>query len=143
MRTVSSVLAFLLAGGFVGASYTVEIPEDAIWVTTWDQLHEMAAKYQDTALEPKYGGNIIEIDGKIVLATDDKMTKEIDDLVEQLEKNDPEAEEEPKISRRRDLNVLEPRRRCSHPGCYFHSTCLTYTACHVCRLPPSRRGLCI
>ncbi|EKJ68730.1 hypothetical protein FPSE_11098 [Fusarium pseudograminearum CS3096] len=50
----------------------------------------MAAKYQDTALEPKYGGNVIEIDGKIVLATDDKMTEEIDDLVEQLEKNNPE-----------------------------------------------------
>ncbi|CAF3473601.1 unnamed protein product [Fusarium graminearum] len=115
MRTVSSVLAFLLAGGFVSASYTVEIPEDAIWVTSWDQLHEMAAKYQDTALEPKYGGNVIEVDGKIVLATDDKITKEIDDLVQQLEKNDPEAKEEPKISKRRDLNVLEPRRRCSHP----------------------------
>ncbi|KAF0645915.1 hypothetical protein FPSE5266_11098 [Fusarium pseudograminearum] len=86
MRTVSSVLAFLLAGSFVSASYTVEIPEDAIW----DQLHKMAAKYQDTALEPKYGGNVIEIDGKIVLATDDKMTEEIDDLVEQLEKNNPE-----------------------------------------------------
>ncbi|PTD05056.1 hypothetical protein FCULG_00000103 [Fusarium culmorum] len=121
MRTVSSVLLFLLAGSIVSAKYNVEIPGDAVWVTSWGQLHEMAAKYQDTALEPKYGGNVIEVNGKIILATDDKMTKEIDDLVEQLEKNDSEAKEEPKISRRRDVNVLEPRRR----------------------LPPSRRGLCI
>ncbi|GKU23144.1 unnamed protein product, partial [Fusarium langsethiae] len=71
----------------------------------------MAAEYQDTALEPKYGGNVIEVNGKIVRAKDGGMTKQIDDLVQELEKKEPESEEEPKISKRRDPNVLKPRHR--------------------------------
>ncbi|KAL3593240.1 hypothetical protein FPOAC2_07535 [Fusarium poae] len=143
MRTISTIIAIMVTGRFVTCDYTVEIPDDAVWVTDWDQLHEMAAKYQDTALEPKYGGNVIEVDGKIVVATDDGMTKQIDDLVQELVKNDAEVEEEPQISKRQDLNIIQRRRGCSHPGCFFHTTCLTYTGCHVCRLSPSKRGLCI
>ncbi|KAF9772560.1 hypothetical protein IL306_009716 [Fusarium sp. DS 682] len=93
---------------FVSAKYTVEIPKDAIWVTNWDQLHEMAAKYQDTALVQKYGGNAIEVNGKIILATDEEMTKQIDDLIKELEKNNPEVEADPKTSKRRDLDIPGP-----------------------------------
>ncbi|KAF4957015.1 hypothetical protein FGADI_3428 [Fusarium gaditjirri] len=92
MRTGSSFLTVLLTGSFVSAKYTVEIPENAIWVTNWDQLHEMGAKYPDTALFEKYGGNVIEVDGKIVVATDEKMTEEIDNFIKELEKNKPGGE---------------------------------------------------
>ncbi|UPL02868.1 hypothetical protein LCI18_013802 [Fusarium solani-melongenae] len=141
MKIESSLLTALLTGSLVSAKYTVEIPKDAIWVTNWDQLHEMAAKYPDTALVEKYGGNVIEVDGKIVLATDQEMNEQIDDLIEQLEKNNPEGETEPKTPNRRDLPGHN--RPCSHPGCFYSSTCLTYTNCHVCRRPTSRRGFCI
>lgn len=104
----------------------------------------MAAKYDHTALVPKYGGNVIEVDGKIILATDEGMTKQIDELIKQLEGNDPELKAEPKTSKRRDLNIPVPLwHQCSHSGCYFHSICLTYSNCHVCRRPTGRRGYCI
>ncbi|KAI5458362.1 hypothetical protein BGZ63DRAFT_393187 [Mariannaea sp. PMI_226] len=125
MRTGSSFLTVLLTGSFVSAKYTVEIPKDAIWVTNWDQLYEMAAKYPDTGVVLKYGGNVIEVDGKIILATDEEMTKRIDDLIEELEKNNPEVEAEPKTSKRREPDIPGPWRQCSHPGFFFHATCLT------------------
>lgn len=104
----------------------------------------MAAKYDHTALIPKYGGNVIEVDGKIILATDERMTKQIDELIKKLEGNDPELKAEPKTSKRRDLNIPVPLwHQCSHSGCYFHSICLTYSNCHVCRRPTGRRGYCI
>ncbi|KAL4731007.1 hypothetical protein ACLX1H_003049 [Fusarium chlamydosporum] len=59
----------------------------------------MAAKYPDAVLVSQYGGNVIEVDGKIVLATDEEMTKQIDDLIEKLEMN---IEEEPKTSKKRE-----------------------------------------
>ncbi|WKT52651.1 hypothetical protein QSH57_003213, partial [Fusarium oxysporum f. sp. vasinfectum] len=102
MKTGSSFLKVLLTGSFVSAKYTIKIPKDAIWVTNWDQLHEMGAKYPDTALVEKYGGNVIEVDGKIVLATDEEMTKQIDSLIKELEKDDIEVEAETETSKRRD-----------------------------------------
>ncbi|KAF4333484.1 hypothetical protein FBEOM_12692 [Fusarium beomiforme] len=112
----------LLTGSFVSAKYTVEIPKDAIWVTDWDQLHEMGAKYPDTALVEKYGGNVIEVDGKIVLATDEEMTKQIEDLVKELEKNDKDVETETETSRRRDVEIPGPYRQCSHPRCFYDAS---------------------
>jgi hypothetical protein len=127
----------------VSATYTVEIPKDAIWVKNWDQLHEMGAKYPDTALNEKYGGNVIEVDGKIVLATDEAMTKQIEGLIKELEKNDIEVEAETETSKRQGVEIPGPYRQCSHPGCFYDTTCHTYTNCHICRRPTGKRGFCI
>lgn len=54
--TASSFITVVLVGSFASARYTVDIPKDAIWVTNWDQLHEMAAKYPDAVLVSQYGG---------------------------------------------------------------------------------------
>ncbi|EXK82934.1 hypothetical protein FOQG_12766 [Fusarium oxysporum f. sp. raphani 54005] len=143
MKTGSSFLKVLLTGSFVSAKYTIKIPKDAIWVTNWDQLHEMGAKYPDTALVEKYGGNVIEVDGKIVLATDEEMTKQIDSLIKELEKDDIEVEAETETSKRRDVEIPGPYRQCSHPRCFYDVTCHSYTNCHICRRPTGRRGICI
>ncbi|EWY99924.1 hypothetical protein FOYG_03851 [Fusarium oxysporum NRRL 32931] len=73
---VSPLLTTLLAGSMVSAKYTVEIPDDAVWVTNWDELH--AAPRFEGVLLPKYGGFVIEVDEKIVLATNERMSKEVD-----------------------------------------------------------------
>lgn len=42
----------------------------------------------------KYGGFVIKVDDKIVLATDETLTKEIYDLLTELEESDLELESE-------------------------------------------------
>ncbi|CZR37477.1 uncharacterized protein FPRO_02263 [Fusarium proliferatum ET1] len=103
----------------------------------------MGAKYPDTAPVEKYGGNVIEVDGKIVLATDEEMTKQIDSLIKELEKNDTGVEAETETSKRRDVEIFGPTRQCSHPRCFYDVTCDSYTYCHICRRPTGKRGFCI
>lgn len=57
--------------------YTVELPASAVIVTTWEELYSEAKKYPDTALFTRYGGNVIEVDGDIKMATDKYMTEQI------------------------------------------------------------------
>ncbi|KAG9506393.1 hypothetical protein J7337_003376 [Fusarium musae] len=83
------------------AKYTVEIPEDAVWVTNWDEL-QAAPRFAGVLL-PKYGGFVIEVDEKIVLATDEQMSKEVLDLLTDLEKNDPQSEGEQTTPNKRDI----------------------------------------
>ncbi|KAM0080290.1 hypothetical protein ACKRZS_007550 [Fusarium odoratissimum] len=102
---VSSLLTTLLAGSMVSAEYTVEIPDDAVWVTNWDELH--AAPRFEGVLLPKYGGFVIEVDEKIVLATNERMSKEVFDLLTDLEKNDPQPEDEQQTPNKRDTETRE------------------------------------
>ncbi|KAH7222590.1 uncharacterized protein BKA55DRAFT_546102 [Fusarium redolens] len=103
MKLISSLFTTLLAGNVVSAKYTVEIPEDAVWVTNWDELH--AAPRFEGVLLPKYGGFVIEVDEKIVLATDEQMSKEVFDLLTDLEKNDSEPEGEQQTPNKRDAEL--------------------------------------
>ncbi|KAG5807957.1 hypothetical protein H9Q74_014461 [Fusarium xylarioides] len=101
----------------VDAKYTVEIPEDAVWVTNWDELH--AAPRFGGVLLPKYGGFVIEVDEKIVLATDEKMSKEVLDLLTDLEKSEARPEDEQTTPNKRDLETRaehEATRRSSEDG---------------------------
>jgi hypothetical protein len=59
------------------ASYTIEIPETAIIVSDRETLYAAATEFPDSALSSKYGGNIMEVDGRVVLATDEEMTRQI------------------------------------------------------------------
>ncbi|KAI3575665.1 ankyrin repeat-containing domain protein [Fusarium oxysporum f. sp. albedinis] len=105
MKLISSLLTTLLAGSMVSAKYTVEIPDDAVWVTNWDELH--AAPRFEGVLLPKYGGFVIEVDEKIVLATNERMSKEVFDLLTDLEKNDPQPEDEQQTPNKRDTEIRE------------------------------------
>ncbi|EXK43376.1 hypothetical protein FOXG_15288 [Fusarium oxysporum f. sp. lycopersici 4287] len=105
MKLISSLLTTLLAGSMVSAKYTVEIPDDAVWVTNWDELH--AAPRFEGVLLPKYGGFVIEVDEKIVLATNERMSKEVFDLLTDLEKNDPQSEDEQQTPNKRDTEIRE------------------------------------
>jgi len=141
---VSSLLTTLLAGSIVSAKYTVEIPDDAVWVTNWDELH--AAPRFGGVLLPKYGGFVIEVDEKIVLATDEKMSKEVLNLLTDLEKNDPQTEEKQTIPNNGDLETRGYGNRCSHPPCFGPGLCSQYSHCHVCAGLTGavfKRGRCI
>ncbi|KAG4274426.1 hypothetical protein FPRO04_09384 [Fusarium proliferatum] len=124
----SSLLTTLLAGSIASAKYTVEIPDDAVWVTNWDELH--AAPRFGGVLLPKYGGFVIEVDEKIVLATDEKMSKEVLNLLTDLEKNDSQTEEKQTIPNKRDLETRGYGNRCSHPPCFGPGLCSQYSHCH-------------
>ncbi|KAG4263778.1 hypothetical protein FPRO03_09054 [Fusarium proliferatum] len=120
---VSTAVVFIMS-----AKYTVEIPDDAVWVTNWDELH--AAPRFGGVLLPKYGGFVIEVDEKIVLATDEKMSKEVLNLLTDLEKNDSQTEEKQTIPNKRDLGTRGYGNRCSHPPCFGPGLCSQYSHCH-------------
>ncbi|PNP86532.1 hypothetical protein FNYG_00234 [Fusarium nygamai] len=144
MKLILSLLATLFTGSMVNAKYTVEIPEDAVWVTNWDELH--AAPRFGGVLLPKYGGFVIEVDEKIVLATDEGMSKEVLDLLTDLEKNDPQPEGEQTTPDKRNLEVRGYGNRCSHPPCFGQGLCSQYSHCHVCAGLTGavfKRGRCI
>ncbi|KAF4417042.1 hypothetical protein FACUT_12520 [Fusarium acutatum] len=105
MKLISSLLTALVTGSVVSAKYTVKIPDDAVWVTNWDELH--AAPRFGGVLLPKYGGFVIEVDERIVLATDEQMSKEVLDLLTDLEKNEPQPEDEQTTPNKRDLEIRE------------------------------------
>ncbi|KAG7436911.1 hypothetical protein Forpi1262_v002268 [Fusarium oxysporum f. sp. raphani] len=105
MQLISSLLSTLLTSSMVSAEYTVEIPDDAVWITNWDELH--AAPRFEGVLLPKYGGFVIEVDEKIVLATDERMSKEVFDLLTDLEKDDPQPEEKQTTPNKRDAKIRE------------------------------------
>ncbi|KAF5700852.1 hypothetical protein FMUND_14170 [Fusarium mundagurra] len=133
MKLVLSLLATLLSGSMVSAKYSVEIPDDAVWVTNWDELH--AAPRFGGVLLPKYGGFVIEVDEKIVLATDEQMSKEVLDLLTHLEKNEPQPEEEQNTPNKRDLEIRGYGNRCSHPPCFGPGLCSQYSHCHTMSQP--------
>ncbi|SCO16926.1 related to ankyrin [Fusarium fujikuroi] len=144
MKLISSLLATLLSNSMVSAKYTVEIPDDAVWVTNWDELH--AAPRFGGVLLPKYGGFVIEVDEKIVLATDEKMSKEVLNLLTDLEKIDSQTEEKQTIPNKRDLETRGYGNRCSHPPCFGPGLCSQYSHCHVCAGLTGavfKRGRCI
>ncbi|KAF5983334.1 ankyrin protein [Fusarium bulbicola] len=148
MKPYLSFLAAAFASPFADAEYTVKIPEDAVWVTTWELFHAEAPKF-DQMLDEKYGGFVVEVDNKIVLATNEEMTNKLDIFFKEMEAKDVDAEEEPQISKKRGEDLFALRRRksgCSHAGCFEHPTFLTYTGCHYCLKRGSaiyRRGWCI
>ncbi|KAF5540016.1 ankyrin repeat domain-containing protein [Fusarium mexicanum] len=128
MKLTSSLLT-LITGSVVNAKYTTKIPEDAVWVTNWDELH--AAPQFGGVLLPKYGGFVIEVDEKIVLATDERMSKEVLDLLTDLEKNDPRPEDEQSTPNKRDVEIRGYGNRCSHPPCFGPGLCSQYSHCHL------------
>lgn len=66
------------------SAYTVEIPESAIIVSDWDSLHAESDRFPNSMLMPKYGGNVIEVDRKIMLATTENLTLEIQNVVDNI-----------------------------------------------------------
>ncbi|KAM0714167.1 hypothetical protein Q7P37_010316 [Cladosporium fusiforme] len=93
----SSVFTLLtLCGNVIAGSvsgYATTIPESAVIVSDWTSLYTGIAKYPDSILDEKYGGRVIEIEGKIVLATDDDMTRQINEKIDAFGPTTAEDEE--------------------------------------------------
>ncbi|CAG7562605.1 unnamed protein product [Fusarium equiseti] len=92
MKFALSILTAAFASTLAGAEYTVEIPKDAVWITSWGEFHAEAPKF-DQYLDEKYGGFVVEVDNKIVLATDEEMTKSLHDFFSKMEAKDGAEDE--------------------------------------------------
>ncbi|KAF4953952.1 hypothetical protein FGADI_5601 [Fusarium gaditjirri] len=104
----SSLFTTLLAGSMVNAKYTIEIPEDAVWVTNWNKLHAAARFERVLFPQVKYGGFVIEVDENIVLATDEQMSKDVLELLTGLQKNEAQPEDEQTTPNKREAEIHEP-----------------------------------
>lgn len=60
------------------ANYTIPILEKAVIVDSWDSPYAEAAECPWSRLEPRYGGNVIEVDGAIKVATTDGLSMQIE-----------------------------------------------------------------
>jgi hypothetical protein len=147
--------------------YNIDIPNSAVVVSDWETLYSEAAKFPNTALEPKYGGNVIEVDGQIVLATDEEMTRQVnakfdavppltaeeelefEQLMEQYNNGSYVPEKRSCLQNGGEASKKLQKRSCSHNPCFLSPLCLTYTDCHICRKGTQMvrgnnpRGICI
>lgn len=85
-------------------NYTINIPETAVIIDSWDTLRSEAGKYPWSMLEPKYGGNVIEVDGTIKLATTDELSKQIE---EKLASISPATDEEIAEAERHERHLVQ------------------------------------
>jgi hypothetical protein len=151
--TASKAFAFLqLCGSALALSgYTVEVPETAIIVSDWESLQTEVEKFPDSMLMTKYGGNVIEVDGQIMLATTQDLTLEIQKVVDALPAFTPEEDAEYECVQDALENGVEAtmakdvcsnegkvesilrERTCAGRMCWNDSICVTYNDCHVCK----------
>jgi hypothetical protein len=151
--TASKAFAFLqLCGSALALSgYTVEVPETAIIVSDWESLQTEVEKFPDSMLMTKYGGNVIEVDGQIMLATTQDLTLEIQKVVDALPAFTPEEDAEyecvqdvlasgAEAAMAKDVCSNEGKaegilreRACAGRMCWNDSICVTYNDCHVCK----------
>ncbi|KAM5385212.1 hypothetical protein ACJZ2D_001173 [Fusarium nematophilum] len=97
------------------SNYTIELPLSAVIVTTWDEFHTEGRKYPNSAVVPKYGGFVIEVDEEIKMATDEKMTQEVAEKLASLSLRD-DGEAADGVEESPEGGPSLEKRRCSHPG---------------------------
>jgi len=72
-------------GGVSVVNYTIAIPQSAKIVSDWPSLRAAAIQRPHTSIVKLYGGFVIEEDGIIAIACDEKLSAEADAHPEQLE----------------------------------------------------------
>lgn len=128
--------------------YSVAIPASAVIISDWETYHQEAQKYPDTMVVGKYGGYVVEVGGEIKLATDNAMTKLINERLDAIgaaNEGDDGAEDVTKRNTDLEGSAVLEKRACSHPRCFNSALCLSYTDCHVCtaRSGTIGQGRCI
>jgi hypothetical protein len=73
------------ASGVKTGNYTVTLPETARVCSTWPSLSAAALQRPHATIVKKYGGFVIEEEGAIVIACDEKLSVECEECPEQLE----------------------------------------------------------
>ena len=152
MKASKTFVLFELCGVALSLSgYTIDIPDTAVIVSDWDSLHAETERFPDSMLMPKYGGNVIEVDGQIMLATTQDLTLEIQKVVDSIPAFTAEQEAEYECmldayeggveaimtkslcSKKNEAEGILQKRACQNYGCFTDSICRTYNDCHVCR----------
>ncbi|KAB8214517.1 hypothetical protein BDV33DRAFT_196035 [Aspergillus novoparasiticus] len=144
---ISETLVFFLlivetALATVTTRYTIPIPAGILILETRQQLNDMAAAYSMGTLDDRNGGYyLLDQDGEILAVAADGLCEELDismasarRVYEQRSRFDLYSGEVQEVTlqshdaqlRRSDGNS------CSHPRCYTHALCETYSDCFVC-----------
>ncbi|KAE8358598.1 hypothetical protein BDV27DRAFT_137431 [Aspergillus caelatus] len=135
LLTVATALATL-------TRYTVPVPAGTLILEKRQQLNDMAAAYSMGSLDDRNGGYyLLDHDGEILAVAADGLCEELDismtsarRVYEQHSRSElynGEIQEVTLQSHDAQLRRNDES-SCSHPRCYTHALCETYSDCFVC-----------
>ncbi|EIT79061.1 hypothetical protein BDV35DRAFT_74752 [Aspergillus flavus] len=122
--------------------YTIPIPAETLILETRQQLNDMAAAYSMGTLDDRNGGYyLLDHDGEILAVAADGLCEELDNsmasarrVYEQRSRFDLYSGEVQEVTlQSHDAQLRRSgENSCSHPRCYTHALCETYSDCFVC-----------
>ncbi|BAE59775.1 unnamed protein product [Aspergillus oryzae RIB40] len=122
--------------------YTIPIPAETLILETRQQLNDMAAAYSMGTLDDRNGGYyLLDHDGEILAVAADGLCEELDNsmasarrVYEQHSRFDLYSGEVQEVTlQSHDAQLRRSgENSCSHPRCYTHALCETYSDCFVC-----------
>lgn len=159
---LATILQFCVAAIVPPLSgYTIDIPGTAVVVSDLTTLEVELSRYPSTALNERYGGWVIEIGGRIVVAMDDNMTFLINENIDRFDSfiSDTEfshgqtrtrttarcdATNPKSCLQNKSTQSSDPEGRVYiQPMCFFSSLCWTCKKSFQYRPGASSRGYCI
>jgi hypothetical protein len=110
--------------------YTVPIPDETLVLETRKQLNDMADQYPMGTLDDRNGGYyLLDHDGTVLAVASDSLCEELDTSMEEARRyHASNLDIEAGVVPRGDTAAAS----CSHPRCFTHALCRTYSDCHVC-----------
>ncbi|KAE8165930.1 hypothetical protein BDV40DRAFT_297047 [Aspergillus tamarii] len=122
--------------------YTVPVPAGTLILETRQQLNDMAAAYSTGTLDDRNGGYyLLDHDGEILAVAADGLCEELDismtsarRVYEQRSRSELYSGEVQEVTLQSHDAQLQrnDESSCSHPRCYTHALCETYSDCFVC-----------
>ncbi|KAB8254990.1 hypothetical protein BDV32DRAFT_131472 [Aspergillus pseudonomiae] len=122
--------------------YSVPIPAGTLILQTRQQLNDMAAAYSMGTLDDRNGGYyLLDHDGEVLAVAADGLCAELDVSMrsarrvhEQRSRPDSYSGEFQEVTLQSHEGQLgrSDEHSCSHPRCYTHALCETYSDCFVC-----------
>ncbi|KAE8415952.1 hypothetical protein BDV36DRAFT_310591 [Aspergillus pseudocaelatus] len=135
LLTVATALATL-------TRYTVPVPAGTLILEKRQQLNDMAAAYSMGTLDDRNGGYyLLDHDGEILAVAADGLCEELDismtsarRVYEQHSRSELYNGEIQEVTLQSHDAQLQRNdgSSCSHPRCYTHALCETYSDCFVC-----------
>ena len=112
--------------------YQVSPPAEAAVLQDRQALNEFVKSNPDGFLHSENGGYYLkDLHEAVVAIASDGLCSELDGSWANAESS-VEDDDVTDVTKR-ELNSLNAlSNKCSHPRCFSHATCLTYSSCHVC-----------
>ncbi|CAG8020245.1 unnamed protein product [Penicillium salamii] len=133
----TSLVSMLCLTGVMAGSlnrYQVSPPAEVAVLQDRQALNEFVKSNPDGFLHSENGGYYMkDLHEAVVAIASDDLCGELDGSWANAESSveDDEDDDVTDVTKR-ELNSLNASNKCSHPRCFNHATCLTYSNCHVC-----------